>query len=55
MPACTTTPDDREQERQLVGDELRGGRSAPSSANLLALAHPAMSTPITDRLDTASA
>ena len=30
-------------------------RRAPSSENLLALAHPAMSTPMTERLDTASA
>ena len=30
-------------------------RSAPRSENLFALAHPAISTPITDRLDTASA
>ena len=30
-------------------------RSAPSSANLFALAQPAMSTPMTERLDTASA
>ena len=44
----------REQERQLVRDELTGAR-AHHNENLFALAQPAISTPITERLDTASA
>ena len=55
VPACTTTPTTARRSGSSYAMSCAAARSAPSSENLLALAHPAMSTPITDKLDTASA
>ena len=47
--------DDREHERQLVRDELRGGAQRAEHAYLFELAQPAINTPMTDSDETASA
>ncbi len=55
VPAWITTPTTASTSGNSYAISCAAARSAPSSANLLALAHPAISTPITERLDTASA
>ena len=55
VPACTTTPTTASTSGSSYAMSCAAARSAPSSAYLFALAQPAINTPMTLRLDTASA
>ena len=55
MPAWITTPTTASTSGSSYAISCAAARNAPSRAYLFELAHPAISTPMTDRDDTASA